>query len=276
MKSKSNIRPIINFISFFTEKLVLAKLIKKFITPIKYKVPEREKMFYKSAKSKVLFIPSINKEIVVYEYGYSKKKDLLVHGWSGRGSQFYTLADKLLENGRMVISFDAPAHGQSKGKVSSMNEFVEIIKFLNKKYSFEVAIGHSIGAMALLQNVSNGLQIKKLVCIAATNHIDEIISKFLIANNADSNLIQKFKNKFKSKFKNDLNRYNGVIYAKKIKIPTLIIHDSQDRPADVSSAYEIRQSLEQGELLVTHDLGHTRILKSNLINNRIIEFIKDV
>jgi len=49
----------------------------------------------------------------------------------------------------------------------------------------------------------------------------------------------------------------------------------KDKPAAVSAAYEIRQSLEQGELLVTYNLGHTRILKSNFITNRILEFIKN-
>jgi esterase/lipase len=156
-----------------------------------------------------------------------------------------------------------------------MDEFIEIIKFLNVTYNFKVAIGHSIGAMALLKTVSNGLPLKKLVSIAATNHIDEIIAKFLIHDKLNPNLTNRFKSRYKQKYKSDLSNYNGIVCAKKIKIPTLIIHDSQDRSSAVSSAYEIRQNLEQGELLVTYDLGHTRILKSNLINNRIIEFIKD-
>lgn len=268
MKYFSKIRP---FSTFF-----INKEIKKFLRPIKHKASEREMVFYKSAKSKTIFIPTIKKEIVVYEYGYSKNKDLVVHGWTGRGSQFYALADKLLENGRMVISFDAPAHGQSKGISSSMDEFIEIIKFLNVTYTFEVAIGHSIGAMALLKTVSDGLPLKKLVSIAATNHVDEIFTNFLIQGKLNPNLMNRFKSKYKQKYNSDLSHFSGVNCAKKIKIPTLIIHDSQDKPAVVSSAYEIRQSLQQGELLVTFDLGHTRILKSNLINNRIIEFIKDV
>jgi hypothetical protein len=35
---------------------------------------------------KTLHIPTINKS-VVYQYGQSDKKVLLVHGWSGRGTQ---------------------------------------------------------------------------------------------------------------------------------------------------------------------------------------------
>jgi hypothetical protein len=36
---------------------------------------------------KTLHIPTINKSVVVYQYGQSDKKVLLVHGWSGRGTQ---------------------------------------------------------------------------------------------------------------------------------------------------------------------------------------------
>jgi len=273
VKYISNIRPLFNF---FTENYLLNKLVEKFITPQKFSASKREIMFYKSAKQKNVFIPSINKTIMVYEYGYSKSKCLLIHGWSGRGSQFYALADKLLENGKMIVSFDAPAHGNSKGKSSSMDEFVKIIEFLNIAYKFDVAIGHSIGAMALLLSTANGSKFDKIVSIAATNNIDEILEKFLIGNNSNINLIPKFKKQFKIKHKTDLEVYNGEECAKKIKIPTLIIHDSQDKPADVSSAYEIRQHLEKGEVLVTYNLGHTRILKNNKINNHIINFIKHV
>ncbi len=273
MKYISNIRSLF---SFFTEKYLVNKLIKKFITPQKFSASEREMMFCKSAKQITMFIPSINKKIIVYEYGYSKSKCLLIHGWSGRGSQFYALADKLLENGRMVVSFDAPAHGNSIGKYSSMEEFVKIIEFLNNKYNFDIAVGHSIGAMALLFSTANGSVFNKIVSIAATNNIEEILRKFLVGNNSNINLISKFKKRFITKYKTDLEVYNGEEFAKKIKIPTLIIHDSQDQPADVSSAYEIRQHLEKGEILVSYNLGHTRILKNNKINNHIINFIKNV
>ena len=99
-----------------------------FTTPIKYTIPKREQYMLKSAQKKRLFIENINKEIEVLSYGYSRKKVLLVHGWCGRSTQLYAFADKLLENGYMVISFDGPAHGRSSGKTTMMPEFLETIK----------------------------------------------------------------------------------------------------------------------------------------------------
>ena len=100
---------------------------KLFITPIKHKIPKREFQMEATSQQTKLFIPSINKEIVVYAYGNSSKKILLVHGWSGRGTQLVKIADTLIENGYSIISFDAPAHGKSGTKTTLMLEFIESI-----------------------------------------------------------------------------------------------------------------------------------------------------
>ncbi len=51
---------------------------KLFITPIKHKIPKREFHMESASIQTKLFVPSINKEIVVYSYGESNKKILLV------------------------------------------------------------------------------------------------------------------------------------------------------------------------------------------------------
>ena len=79
---------------------------------------------------------------------------------------------------------------------------------------------------------------------------------------------------FFKKFGEDIDNYSASTAARDVKIPTFVIHDSDDKEVDVSSAYNIRQNLEKGELLITNGLGHTRILKDNQVVNRIVEFIK--
>ena len=112
-------------LQFIAPPLATLFAIKLFRTPIRFKTPSREKMMAESAQKKMVLIPELNQEVMVYSYGYSKRKVLLIHGWSGRGTQLFKIADKLLENGFMTISFDAPAHGNSTGKKTMMNEFVK-------------------------------------------------------------------------------------------------------------------------------------------------------
>ena len=150
------------FLEAISPKLAMLFAAKLFVTPIKYKIPKRElHMEQKSIQSK-LFVPSLKKNIVVYNYGKSDKKILLVHGWSGRGTQLVKIADEMLDLGYSTISFDAPAHGKSEGKTTIMTEFIASIMEIEKQFGpFEFAIGHSLGGMSILNAIKQNLNVKK-------------------------------------------------------------------------------------------------------------------
>ena len=114
-------------ISFISPKLITLFAAKLFTTPIKHKIPKRELEMDRNSIQKLIPIPAINKEVVLYQYGKSKKKILLVHGWSGRGTQLFKIADELLKAGYSTVSFDAPAHGKSPGKDTIMVDFIATI-----------------------------------------------------------------------------------------------------------------------------------------------------
>jgi len=261
-------------IQFISTSLATKFAVKLFGTPIKFKAPEREKMMANSAQKEKVLIPSINKEVMVYSYGYSKKKALLIHGWSGRGTQLYKIADKLLENGYMTISFDGPAHGESSGKTTMMTEFNTTALFLEEKYGpFEIVIGHSLGGMSAINSIKQGLQVKKAIIIGAGDIITDIITDFVKKIQLKPTTTVNIKSFFLKKIGQNIDDYSASVAAKDVTIPTLVIHDTEDYDVPVSCASNIRQNLKQGELLITNGLGHRRILKDNLVINRIIEFI---
>jgi hypothetical protein len=86
-------------IAFFSTKAVTVYISKLFTTPIKHKIPKREIEMDQKSSQKTILIPSINRKINIYEYGEGHKKVLLVHGWSGRGTQLYKIADEMLKLG---------------------------------------------------------------------------------------------------------------------------------------------------------------------------------
>lgn len=258
------------FSTYLTAKLGT----KLFITPIKFSIPKREKVMLESAQKKTINIPSISKDIEVLSYGYSKKKVLLVHGWAGRSTQLYMIADKLLEKGYMVISFDGPAHGKSTGKTTTMPEFLDTINEIDKQFGpFEAAIGHSFGGMCLYNNVSNNFKIKKLVTIGAADKISDVILNFTKSLKVKPIIATKMKNIFDKEWKRDLDVHSSSCVAKKIIIPTLIVHDSNDGDVSVSCAINIRQNIQKGTLLITQGLGHTRILRNKKVTSEIVAFI---
>ncbi|WP_029033695.1 alpha/beta fold hydrolase [Salinimicrobium terrae] len=262
---------ILTKISPFLASRFAAKL---FLTPFRYKLPEREKKMDRESKQKKLILPHYQREIVVYQYGNSSKKILLAHGWSGRGTQLAVMAEELVKAGYSIVSFDAPAHGKAAGKTSMMPHFIEAIEILEKKYGpFEAVIGHSLGGMASLKAVSDGLTVKKLVIIGTANSVTRITKEFAYNMKMNEKVAGKMKSYFDHKFGVDMDTLSGAVSAEGVKTPTLVVHDEDDVDVRINSAYEIHEKLENSEILTTKGLGHRRILGNQDVINKIIKFL---
>jgi pimeloyl-ACP methyl ester carboxylesterase len=258
-------------------KLVTKFAAKLFTRPIKHKIPKREFHMDKESVQEIVYVPSINKEIVVYHYGKSEKKILLVHGWSGRGTQLVKIADELLNLGYSTISFDAPAHGKSKGNSSIMVEFIAAIIELEKQFGpFQFAIGHSLGGMAILNAIREKLKVRKVVLIGSGDIIQDIIDDFIKKLELNPEIGIKLREHFAKKYGVEMNYYSASIAAKEVLIPVLIIHDENDVDVNVKAAYNIKENLNISELMITKNLGHRKILGNNEVIQSIVTFIKDL
>lgn len=265
---------IAKFLSIISSKLTVLFAAKLFTTPIKYKIPKRELEMYSKSDHELLYIPSINKKIMVYRYGTSTKKILLVHGWSGRGTQLFKIADELLKSGYSTISFDAPAHGKSPGKNTLMPEFIETILELEQHLGpFEVAIGHSLGGMSLLNSLKKGLKINSLILIGSGDIVKDIIDDFVKKLNLKSNISDLLQYHFEKKSGLNMNDFSAHKAAKDITIPVLVIHDENDTEVPVKCAIHIHKHLMNSELLLTQNLGHRKILGDKKVIEKIIHFI---
>ena len=257
-------------------KLVTLFAAKLFTTPIKHTIPKRELQMDKNSMQVKIIIPTIRKEIIVYQYGEGKKKVLLVHGWSGRGTQLVKIADELIQMGYQIISFDAPAHGKSQGKNTLMPEFIASILEIEKQFGqFEFAIGHSLGGMSILNAIKQNLKVKKAVIIGSGDIIQDIIDDFVKQLQLKPNITSLLKDHFEKKFGESMESYSSHIAAKEVKIPTLIIHDKNDTDVDVKAAHNISNHLLNSELIITEGLGHRKILGNEKVINKIKEFLKE-
>ena len=227
-----------------------------------------------NSRQTVLFIPQINKEIVTYNYGHSEKKILLVHGWSGRGTQLFKIADELIKNGYSTISFDAPAHGKSKGATTLLPEFVFCIIELEKKFGpFDFAIGHSLGGMSILKAISDGLVLKKAVIIGSGDLIQDIITDFLKKLQLSQKVGLLMKQYFEKKSGTSMESLSSYISAAQVSNAVLIIHDSDDDDVNVTCAYNIHKHLLGSELMITEHLGHRKILGDKKVIEKIINYL---
>ena len=261
--------------ALISSKLVAKYAAKLFTTPIKHKIPKRELEMDSKSIQKTISVPSINKKVTVYEYGKSDKKILLVHGWSGRGTQLFKIADVLLENGYSTVSFDAPAHGKSEGKTTIMSEFIESVIEIEKQYGpFEIAIGHSLGGMSVLNAIKNGLNVKKAVIIGSGDIVQDILDDFIFKLRLKPEISIRMRDYFEKKYQVKMNDFSAYRAAEKIEIPVLVIHDNDDPEVPVKAGIHIHEQLKNGILFLTDGLGHRKILGSQNVIQKIIEFIQ--
>jgi pimeloyl-ACP methyl ester carboxylesterase len=261
-------------LQFFSYKLTVLFTTKLFTTPFTFKTPKREKFMEESSQTKKHFVTSIQKEVHVLSYGYSKKKVLLVHGWSGRSTQLFMIAHTLLEKGYMVTSFDGPSHGKSPGKQTNMVEFIETISSINSDFGpFEAAVGHSFGSMGILNASAKEEIFKCIVTVGSVDKVSDILTNFTRSLNLKPIIGEKMQAYFKKKWNLSVDNFASSTAAKKVDIPTLIVHDVLDGDVPVSCAINIRQNLQNGLLYITKGLGHTKILRDKKVTNKIVDFI---
>lgn len=268
-----------HFFEFLSPKLATRYAAKLFTTPIKHKIPNRELEMDKNSVQSELNIPSINKKVIVYEYGKSSNKILLVHGWSGRGTQLFKIADELLKNDYSTVSFDAPAHGKSPGKNTIMVEYIESVLEIDKKFGpFYAAIGHSLGGITLLNAVNYGMKTNKLVTIGTANIVLDIFIDFVNKIKMNSKQVDLLRLYFEKKYNKTMDSLSSYINVSKIKMPILVIHDENDDEIPVADAHEISKHFNPdgfgGKLFITKGLGHRKILGDSVVINEIIKFIK--
>jgi pimeloyl-ACP methyl ester carboxylesterase len=262
-------------LAFISVKLVTSFAVKLFTTPIKHKLPKRELEMEQNSIQKKIFVPAINISVVAYEYGKSEKKILLVHGWSGRGTQLFKIADELVKNGYSTISFDAPAHGKSEGKTTIMSEFIASILEIEKQYGqFEIAIGHSLGGMSVLNAIKDGLQVKKAIIIGSGDVVQDILDEFISKLGLKPEISNKLRDYFENKYQLKMNDFSAYRAAQNVQVPTLVIHDNHDPEVPVKAGIHIHKYLQNGTLFLTDNLGHRKILGNQNVIKKIIDFIK--
>lgn len=257
--------------------LLVRFLARIFSTPVRHKMPKRELEMFQTAKRSQHFVKGLDKSIEVYRYGPPGPTVLLVHGWSGRGTQLVKIAEALLQAGYHVLSFDAPAHGQSPGQTTLLSEFITCIHDLKKHYGpFESMVGHSLGGLAVLNSLAEGVQVKNAVIIGSGDKIPEVTAEFIAKMRVKKHYVQKLEAYFESKYEGlEMDAFSGWRVAQNIDVPVFVIHDQDDAEVPARAGKHIHQHLKNGRLLLTSGLGHRKILGDKSVIRELTSFIKD-
>lgn len=246
---------------------------KLFFTPFRYKPPVPEVEIIEKAKQFKFVVSGIT--IQGYEWGSGEKTILLLHGWSGRASQFRKFIEPLNKRGFKVIGIDGPSHGRSSGSRTHLMEFVEVLMELKGIYpELESIIAHSFGGAASMMAVREGLTIKRLVNIGSPTDADYIISDFLRRINGSSKSGERFKQKVIDMFDKPFSYFSIKESIRHVEdLELFMIHDKNDKEVPFKHAVDVHNASSNAKLMLTEGLGHMRILKDRNVIAHCLDFV---
>ena len=253
------------------------------LTPQRFRTPESEKPAEKSARIGDLQIN--DKPVTTYEWGQpqstasvstiSTPTILLVHGWSGRGTQLAAFIPPLVERGFHVISFDAPAHGRSTGKQTTLYEISETIEALQAKYGvFHSVITHSFGGPCLAVAMKHGVSAGRVVNICPPAHTRDMIDKFAAMLSINESTKQRLIRQMEENFGEYVWQDTSMpLIVSKLDTTALIIHDADDTDVPWQEGQAIADAWRDASFIKTTGLGHRRILREPATVDSVVSFI---
>ncbi|KVE37886.1 alpha/beta fold hydrolase [Burkholderia sp. TSV86] len=212
-----------------------------------------------------------------YRWPGGAVRALLVHGWGTDSSSMLGFVKPMQTLGLSVVAFDAPAHGISPGKHTTMTRFTRATgAVLDAVGGADVVIAHSLGSIAAISALAErGVQPRCVVLIAPTAALTGVLERW--AQN-DMALPRPIVDRIYA----ELLVRNGVpvshwdIPARggSLDSPVLIVHDPDDPVVPYCEAQRVSDGLAHATLEPMPGCGHGRILSDAKVRERIFAFVK--
>lgn len=241
-----------------------------FLTPDRVPRPDSEKLWFESAKKFTL-----SGGIAAYEWGSATGPlVVLVHGWSGRGTQMGAFAEPLVKRGYRAVALDGPAHGSSTGTQTNVGDYANFLIRAQKELGpYKAIIAHSFGAGCSVLAASRGLQVEKLILVAGPSRYEVVVGNYLNFIRISPFAQKYFLKSLAEKVGLTAKELNVGSIGNKLDIPTMIVHDKEDKEVRYAAALEIKEAWPHATLLTTSNLGHRRILKDPKVTQQVADFI---
>ncbi len=263
----------IQFLFFFRPEKALHKAYILFSTPRKGKVLPEQVFFLEEAEDEVILFENIH--IQTYRWSSMGETILLVHGWESNTHRWKNLIQKLHEKGYNIIAFDAPAHGNSSGKILNVPLYTKCLQKIVELYRPNHILGHSVGGMTTIfhQYTYPNKEIEKLIILAPPSDLCRIMKGYQDILSLSSKFMEALNLYFKEKHGFYFEEFSASIFSKKLNKKGLLIHDKNDTIAPYSEAEAISKNWNGVQFISTENYGHS--LFYDEVDNMIIDFLKD-
>jgi pimeloyl-ACP methyl ester carboxylesterase len=211
--------------------------------------------------------------LAVWEWG-SGPPVVLVHGWGSRSGRFSVIAPALVEAGRRVIVFDAPAHGASTGYRASLVEFAQALRSVADAVGpVDGLVGHSLGGAAIAVALARGLRGSRAVLIAPPADPAGFSHRFAQFLAIPPRAREAMQRNLETRFDTPWTDLHIPTLAARMRLPLLVLHDADDPDVAWTDGDAIARAWPGAELVTTSGLGHRAIVRDAGVVRRVVEFL---
>lgn len=274
-------------------KFISAKLLGLYINILGYLAPQKASRlayrFFSEPRSGRLFkdqLPPILQEAVTevithndqvfqtYTWkGSTNCKVILVHGWESNASRWKLFITYLKKAGCTIIAIDGPAHGLSSGTEFTIPRYAEFIDVIVQREQPQYMVGHSLGGSTVLYYQSHfpNTSLQKLVVMGAPCDFTMVVNNYIGLLSLNNNVFGLLNKHFLDNLNIKTEEFSGRLFAAKIKIKGLVVHDEEDTTVAFNEGRKIADAWPDSQFLRTKGLGHS--MHSDDMYSKIYTFL---
>jgi pimeloyl-ACP methyl ester carboxylesterase len=244
-----------------------------FLRTRRYPLPERERAHLEAGRR--VDLESGWGPLAVWVWGEQNGPTVaLLHGWEGWAAQLGAFVAPLVAAGFRVVGVDAPGHGDSPGRSSSLVAIGGALRALETRYGpFAGVVAHSAGTVAVTHALTRGLAADRVVCVAPGVDLEAYADGFSRLIGLSSEASRRMRRRIERRIGVSWDELDPRRAAADLRVPLLVIHDRTDREAPFAGGEALARSWPGARLLVTEKLGHRRILREEAVIQAATAFL---
>ncbi|KRC12081.1 lysophospholipase [Hydrogenophaga sp. Root209] len=204
---------------------------------------------------------------------------LLLHGWGGHAAQMLPLAQALMTQGLRPMLVDLPAHGRSQGSTSNLPQFARAIEYVTARlqqqgHEVRAVAAHSLAANALAYAAARGLPVARLALLAPPASPHAYTRLFAMVFGLSEDTRSRMQQRVEAREGILMRQFEPAAVGPRVAVPTLIVHDREDRINRFADAEAYRDAIAGAQLMETSGLGHTRLLRDEQVLQAVVAHLR--
>jgi pimeloyl-ACP methyl ester carboxylesterase len=265
-----------------------ARAFNQFCTPAlsRHRTPDHEQLVmrarYHLRSAEIRRVVTPVGEVQIYVFAPSTEEKaavLLVHGWTGEAAFMGAFAERLRRAGYRAILMDMPAHGRSEGTTTTLFDCCRAILDVAATIApVRFALGHSIGAMALLtvgeghHPLPRSYPFDAYVLVSMPDAFADVTRTFGDELSLTPAALREFERRLEELAGRRISEFSGTALLAATQRPALLLHARDDDEVPFACAERMSSSTPKAGLRTFDGLGHRAILYAPPVMRCAVQF----